>query len=153
MKTMTIISIAFSAATLLAVPLRAEEPKKKEEVSCMKSGEDKMKAEAAEIDKLVDEMNASTGGKKIEAMAAIINKLVQKHKEMHAKMGGMMMGMMKKDGKPEGKSGEADYYTCAMHPAVHWPIPGKCPICSMDLVPVSKKPSDTKADDPHAGHH
>jgi membrane fusion protein, copper/silver efflux system len=32
-----------------------------------------------------------------------------------------------------------DYYTCTMHPSVHSKTPGKCPICSMDLVPVKKK--------------
>ncbi len=33
-----------------------------------------------------------------------------------------------------------DYYTCTMHPSVHSHDPkGKCPICSMDLVPVMKK--------------
>jgi membrane fusion protein, copper/silver efflux system len=32
-----------------------------------------------------------------------------------------------------------DYYTCTMHPSVHSKDPGKCPICSMDLVPVMKK--------------
>ena len=32
------------------------------------------------------------------------------------------------------------YYTCTMHPSVHSHDPkGKCPICSMDLVPVMKK--------------
>lgn len=31
-----------------------------------------------------------------------------------------------------------DYYTCTMHPSVHSKDPGKCPICSMDLVPVYK---------------
>ena len=31
------------------------------------------------------------------------------------------------------------YYTCTMHPSVHSPVPGKCPICGMDLVPVYKK--------------
>ena len=31
-----------------------------------------------------------------------------------------------------------DYYTCTMHPSVHSKDPGKCPICSMDLVPVMK---------------
>jgi membrane fusion protein, copper/silver efflux system len=30
------------------------------------------------------------------------------------------------------------YYTCTMHPSVHSPVPGKCPICGMDLVPVYK---------------
>jgi membrane fusion protein, copper/silver efflux system len=37
------------------------------------------------------------------------------------------------------KPAEIDYYTCTMHPSVHSAVPGKCPICSMDLVPVRKK--------------
>src|SRR5580704_5942908 len=41
-----------------------------------------------------------------------------------------------------------DYYTCTMHPSVHSKTPGKCPICSMDLVPVLKKvANDTGAKD------
>jgi hypothetical protein len=27
-------------------------------------------------------------------------------------------------------------YTCPMHPEVRSPVPGKCPICGMTLVPV-----------------
>ena len=38
-----------------------------------------------------------------------------------------------------GKPSDVDYYTCTMHPSVHSKDPGKCPICSMDLVPVMKK--------------
>ncbi|MEO8185124.1 MAG: heavy metal-binding domain-containing protein [Deltaproteobacteria bacterium] len=30
------------------------------------------------------------------------------------------------------------HYTCSMHPSVHQQGPGKCPICGMDLIPVSK---------------
>src|ERR1700746_1065897 len=44
--------------------------------------------------------------------------------------------------KPAGKAvadAAVDYYTCTMHPSVHSKDPGKCPICSMDLVPVKKK--------------
>ncbi len=37
------------------------------------------------------------------------------------------------------KPADVDYYTCTMHPSVHMEEPGKCPICSMDLVPVKKK--------------
>ena len=33
---------------------------------------------------------------------------------------------------------QIDFWTCAMHPAVHSKKPGKCPICGMDLVPVEK---------------
>jgi Cu(I)/Ag(I) efflux system membrane fusion protein len=47
--------------------------------------------------------------------------------------------------KPAGKgaaNGDVDYWTCTMHPSVHSKDPGKCPICSMDLVPVMKKVSN-----------
>jgi hypothetical protein len=38
------------------------------------------------------------------------------------------------------KPDDVDYYTCAMHPSVRSQDPnGKCPICSMNLVPVMKK--------------
>jgi membrane fusion protein, copper/silver efflux system len=36
------------------------------------------------------------------------------------------------------KPSNVDYWTCTMHPSVHSKDPGKCPICSMDLVPVMK---------------
>jgi len=39
------------------------------------------------------------------------------------------------------KLSNVDYWTCTMHPSVHAKAPGKCPICSMDLVPVMKKES------------
>ena len=50
--------------------------------------------------------------------------------------------------KPAGNTGadsNIDYYTCTMHPSVHSKTPGKCPICSMDLVPVFKKVASTNA--------
>src|SRR5439155_19412529 len=37
-----------------------------------------------------------------------------------------------------GRDSSVDYWTCTMHPSVHAKDPGKCPICSMDLVPVTK---------------
>ncbi len=37
------------------------------------------------------------------------------------------------------KDSNVDYWTCTMHPSVHSKDAGKCPICSMDLVPVMKK--------------
>ncbi len=131
----------------------------------MKGMEAKEKAEAAEFDHLFDAMNSSIGDKKTEAMAAILNKMAQKEKAMKAKCEAMMKGgMMKKDANSAAEPGKLDYYTCAMHPAVHWPIPAKCPICGMDLVPVlgkapganpEAKPGDEpkKAADPHAAHH
>src|SRR5207249_3897496 len=38
-----------------------------------------------------------------------------------------------------GKLNKIDYWTCTMHPSVREKGPGKCPICSMDLVPVMKE--------------
>ena len=35
--------------------------------------------------------------------------------------------------------GAIDHYTCSMHPSVKQSTPGKCPICGMDLVPVTKE--------------
>jgi len=40
----------------------------------------------------------------------------------------------------DAKPADVDYYTCTMHPSVKKYNPtDKCPICSMDLVPVKKK--------------
>jgi Cu(I)/Ag(I) efflux system membrane fusion protein len=38
---------------------------------------------------------------------------------------------------------DVDYYTCAMHTSVHSRMPGNCPICGMELVPVYKKSAAT----------
>ena len=43
-----------------------------------------------------------------------------------------------KRSEADGKDRNIDYWTCTMHPSVHSKDPGKCPICSMDLVPVMK---------------
>ena len=36
------------------------------------------------------------------------------------------------------QDGEISHYTCSMHPAVREQAPGRCPICGMDLVPVTR---------------
>jgi membrane fusion protein, copper/silver efflux system len=46
-------------------------------------------------------------------------------------------------GSTAKKDSNIDYWTCTMHPSVHSKTPGKCPICSMDLVPVMKKEGET----------
>ncbi len=43
----------------------------------------------------------------------------------------------------KAKPADVDYYTCTMHPSVHSESPGKCPICSMTLVPVMKRGGGT----------
>jgi len=35
--------------------------------------------------------------------------------------------------------GDISHYTCSMHPSVKSATPGICPICAMDLVPVTRK--------------
>jgi RND family efflux transporter MFP subunit len=53
-----------------------------------------------------------------------------------------------KQGGVEGKPTDVDYYTCTMHPSVKKQSPtDKCPICSMDLVPVKKKGATAKPAD------
>ncbi len=38
---------------------------------------------------------------------------------------------------------EVEFWTCSMHPQIRQPKPGKCPICFMDLVPVSTAAQDS----------
>lgn len=40
---------------------------------------------------------------------------------------------------PAGDGDEVSYYTCSMHPSVRSKKPGACPICSMDLLAVTKE--------------
>jgi Cu(I)/Ag(I) efflux system membrane fusion protein len=42
----------------------------------------------------------------------------------------------------DASSADVDHYTCSMHPSVKQQGPGKCPICGMDLVPVTKAQQD-----------
>lgn len=39
---------------------------------------------------------------------------------------------------PDQDPDAIDHYTCSMHPSVHQSEPGKCPICGMDLIPVTR---------------
>jgi len=41
-------------------------------------------------------------------------------------------------------------WTCAMHPQIRMPQPGKCPICGMELIPLAQ--SSTSSIDPDAVH-
>ncbi len=45
-------------------------------------------------------------------------------------------------GGSEGAPGEIDHYTCSMHPSVNQKAPGTCPICGMDLIPVTTDPQE-----------
>jgi RND family efflux transporter MFP subunit len=56
----------------------------------------------------------------------------------------LLASCKKSDGN--AKPANVDYYTCTMHPSVKKQSPtDKCPICSMDLVPVNKRGADGAA--------
>lgn len=63
---------------------------------------------------------------------------------------GWLLGALTSSGHktsdPSTSAGEATIWTCSMHPQVQQPKPGKCPICAMDLIPLSK--SGGKAERP-----
>lgn len=40
----------------------------------------------------------------------------------------------------ETGAASGDTWTCSMHPQIRLPSPGRCPICGMELIPVSKLP-------------
>jgi Cu(I)/Ag(I) efflux system membrane fusion protein len=44
-----------------------------------------------------------------------------------------------------GPGSQISHYTCSMHPSVHEAHPGKCPICGMDLIPVTKAEAESGA--------
>lgn len=50
----------------------------------------------------------------------------------------LVLSSCSKPGAKAAADADVDYWTCTMHPSVHSKDPGKCPICSMDLVPVKK---------------
>jgi membrane fusion protein, copper/silver efflux system len=56
-------------------------------------------------------------------------------------------------GPTANKDSNIDYWTCTMHPSVHAKDPGKCPICSMDLVPVIKRSAIPASSSKNAPHH
>jgi len=46
------------------------------------------------------------------------------------------------DPSPQTDS-EVQEWTCSMHPQIRMPEPGKCPICGMDLIPVTAEDAQT----------
>jgi cell division protein FtsL len=47
---------------------------------------EEQKVQDAEIDKLVAEMNTATGEKRVDAIVAVLKKLIEQRKTMHEKM-------------------------------------------------------------------
>jgi len=46
-----------------------------------------------------------------------------------------------------GSESKATIWTCSMHPQIKMPGPGKCPICGMDLIPVTNASEDSNQSD------
>ena len=55
-------------------------------------------------------------------------------------LGGLASLLLRPTGSASNSSG-AEVWTCSMHPQVRMDHPGRCPICGMQLIPVSKLPS------------
>jgi Cu(I)/Ag(I) efflux system membrane fusion protein len=45
---------------------------------------------------------------------------------------------------PNEKQESAELWTCSMHPHLHMDEPGRCPICGMDLIPVTDEPTTSR---------
>ena len=76
---------------------------------------------------------------------------------------GLLLGWLFFGGSPEGETisgqgaqseavhehgeGEAEVWTCAMHPQIRQDGPGQCPICGMDLIPVASGGETVGADE------
>jgi predicted component of viral defense system (DUF524 family) len=88
------------AATLPLIASNAEDSEKTEatdqthEQTHHMMGQDQMmcnwKDQDAELDKLVTDMNSATADKKLDVIAAVLNKLVEQRKTMHEQMQKMM---------------------------------------------------------------
>lgn len=93
--TSTRIAAVVIAAVLQSATLFAQQPSPMSEMNKQKHREmmpkhakmmEEQKLQDAEIDKLLAEMNAATGEKRIDAIIAVLNKLVEQRKAMHEKM-------------------------------------------------------------------
>jgi len=85
-----VIAAALQSATLFAQDPGAMESMDKQKHRRVMPVHEKMmeeqKAQDAEIDKLLAEMNAATGEKRVDAIVAVLNKLVEQRKIMNGKM-------------------------------------------------------------------
>jgi Cu(I)/Ag(I) efflux system membrane fusion protein len=72
--------------------------------------------------------------------------------------GGILIGWLffhsslKNEKKPDQltETTKSTIWTCAMHPQIRMPQPGKCPICGMELIPLAQ--NNTSSIDPAAVH-
>ena len=67
------------------------------------------------------------------------------HAELGRWLGSTGTGSLEADRMSVGGA-EGIEYTCSMHPSVRLRDPGVCPICSMDLVPITQEKADGTGD-------
>ena len=90
-----LIAAALPMAGLIAQDSGKKETTQKEEQNVSAAGKDQMMCKSwsqqdAELDQLVAEMNSASSDKKLDAVAAVVAKLVEQRKATHEQMTKMM---------------------------------------------------------------
>jgi hypothetical protein len=90
-----LIAVALPMAGLIAQDSGKKETTQKEEQNVSAAGKDQMMCKSwsqqdAELDQLVAEMNSASSDKKLDAVAAVVAKLVEQRKATHEQMTKMM---------------------------------------------------------------
>jgi hypothetical protein len=90
-----LIAAALPMAGLIAQDSGKKETTQKEEQNVTAAGKDQMMCKSwsqqdAELDQLVAEMNSASSDKKLDAVAAVVAKLVEQRKATHEQMTKMM---------------------------------------------------------------
>jgi len=68
-------------------------------------------------------------------------------------IGAFALGYLMRGGGPQTQNPQqavskvpiAEMWTCSMHPQIQLPKPGQCPLCGMDLIPVTSGETDSDA--------
>jgi hypothetical protein len=98
MKTMTILAIT-AAMTLGAMSAPAQNPDKMRQMDPKLHRElmpvhakllEEQKRQDAEMAKLLAEMNSATGERRIDALIAVVNKLIEQRRAMQERMGALL---------------------------------------------------------------
>jgi hypothetical protein len=93
----SLIAVALPLAGLIAEDTGNKQTPQKEEQNSSSKGKDEMACKSssqqdAELDQLVADMNSASADKKLDAIAAVVNKLVEQRKATHEQMAKMMSG-------------------------------------------------------------
>jgi hypothetical protein len=87
----TLLAAALPIAALIAQDSEKKETAQKEELNSSMTGKDQMMCKSwiqqdAELDKLVAQMNCASSDQKLDAIAAVVAKLVEQRKATHEQM-------------------------------------------------------------------